>query len=49
MKIQTFIQEADWIQASTEKIANNLYEQIQSKGEANVAVSVRIILSNHLK
>lgn len=39
MKIQTFIQEADWIQASTEKIANNLYEQIQSKGEANVAVS----------
>ena len=39
MKIQTFTQEADWIQASTEKIANNLYEQIQSKGEANLAVS----------
>lgn len=39
MKIQTFTQEADWIQASTEKIANNLYEQIQAKGEANLAVS----------
>lgn len=39
MKIQTFTQEADWIQASTEKIANNLYEQIQAKSEANLAVS----------
>jgi 6-phosphogluconolactonase len=39
MNIQTFTQEADWIQASTEKIANNLYEQIQAKGEANLAVS----------
>ncbi len=39
MNIQTFTQEADWIQASTEEIANNLYEQIQAKGEANLAVS----------
>jgi 6-phosphogluconolactonase len=39
MKIQTFTQEQDWIKVSTEKIANNLYEQIQSKGEANLAVS----------
>lgn len=39
MNIQTFTQEGDWIQASTEKIANNLYEQIQAKGEANLAVS----------
>ncbi|MEY2986230.1 MAG: putative 6-phosphogluconolactonase protein [Candidatus Parcubacteria bacterium] len=39
MNIQTFTQEQDWIQASTEKIANNLYEQIQAKGEANLAVS----------
>ena len=39
MNIQTFTQEGDWIQASTEKIANNLYEQIQAKGDANLAVS----------
>lgn len=39
MNIQTFTQEQDWIQASTEKIANNLSEQIQVKGEANLAVS----------
>jgi len=39
MNIQTFTQEADWIQASTEKTANNLYEQIQARGEANLAVS----------
>jgi 6-phosphogluconolactonase len=39
MNIQTFTQEGDWIQAITEKIANNLYEQIQAKGEANLAVS----------
>ena len=39
MNIQTFTKEQDWIKASTEKIANNLYEQIQAKGEANLAVS----------
>lgn len=39
MNIQTFTKEQDWIQASTEKIADNLYEQIQVKGEANLAVS----------
>jgi 6-phosphogluconolactonase len=39
MNIQTFTQEQDWIKASTEEIANNLYEQIQAKGEANLAVS----------
>lgn len=39
MNIQTFIQEQDWIKSSTEEIANNLYEQIQAKGEANLAVS----------
>jgi len=39
MNIQTFIQEQDWIKASTEKAANNLYEQIQARGEANLAVS----------
>lgn len=39
MNIQTFTKEQDWIKASTEKIANNLYEQIQVKGEANLAVS----------
>ena len=39
MNIQTFTQEQDWIKASTEKIANNLYEQIQARGESNLAVS----------
>lgn len=39
MNIHTFTQEQDWIQASTKVVANNLYEQIQSKGEANLAVS----------
>ena len=39
MNIQTFTQVQDWIKSSTEEIANNLYEQIQVKGEANVAVS----------
>ena len=39
MNIQTFTQEQDWIKASTEKITNNLYEQIQARGEANLAVS----------
>jgi 6-phosphogluconolactonase len=39
MNVQTFTQKQDWIKASTEKIANNLYEQIQAKSEANLAVS----------
>lgn len=39
MNIHTFTQEQDWIQASTKFVANNLYQQIQSKGEANLAVS----------
>lgn len=39
MHIGIFDNQQDWIQASTKAIANNLSEQIQAKGEANVAVS----------
>lgn len=39
MHINTFTQEQDWIQASTEVIAKSLYEQIKSAGETNLAVS----------
>lgn len=39
MNIQTFTQEQDWIKTSTEKTSNNLYKQIQARGEANIAVS----------
>lgn len=39
MNIHTFKQEIDWIKVCTECIASNLSHQIQSKGEANLAVS----------
>jgi 6-phosphogluconolactonase len=39
MNIHTFTQEQDWIQSSKKVIANSLSEQIEVKGEANVAVS----------
>jgi 6-phosphogluconolactonase len=39
MNVQIFTQAQDWIQVSTDKMVNNMSEQIQAKGEASLAVS----------